>query len=212
MTKIDMRGKKIGRLTVVKEANERSKEKRVCWTCQCKCGNIIDVDGKSLRNGNTKSCGCLQKDRASQSNRTHGLRQTRLYNIYADMKRRCEQQSRKAYPRYGGRGITVCEEWREDFQAFYDWAMANGYEVGLQIDRIDNDGNYEPENCRWVTARENNNNRRDNVKITINGEEHTIAEWERIYGLKKYRLNRAISRGVDVKRYLSQFERTAGNE
>jgi hypothetical protein len=211
MAKIDMAGKKIGKLTVIKETKERNKEGRICWTCQCECGNAVDVDGKSLRNGNTKSCGCLQKERTSQSNKTHGLRHTRLYNIYADMKRRCENPNRSAYPRYGGRGIKVCDEWMKDFQAFYDWAMSNGYKEGLQIDRIDNDGDYSPENCRWVTAKENNNNRRDNVKIEIDGEEHTIAEWERLYGFKRYRLNRAIDRGVDIKQYLGQFQRRNEN-
>ena len=207
MNKIDMRGKRTGRLTIIEESKKRNNEGRICWICKCDCGKLVEVDGKSLRNGNTKSCGCLQKDRVRQSNKTHGLRKTRLYNIHADMRRRCDNPNRHAYQRYGGRGIKVCEEWMNNFQAFYDWAMSNGYKEGLQIDRIDNDGDYTPENCRWVTTKENNNNRRDNVKIEIDGEEHTIAEWERIYGLKRYRLNRAISRGADVKQYLSQFQR-----
>lgn len=207
MKKIEMTGKKFGRLVVIKEAMERSKDRRVCWVCKCDCGNEITVDGKSLRNGNTKSCGCLQKEAVGLINKKHGLRNTRLYNIYVNMRRRCEDPKRKAYPRYGGRGIRICDEWKNDFPAFYDWAITNGYKDDLQIDRIDNDGNYEPSNCRWVTPKKNNNNRRNNTIIAIDGEEHSIAEWERIYGLKRYRLNKAIDRGVDVKKYLGQFKR-----
>lgn len=209
MRKVEMAGKKIGRLKIIQETEERNKDGRVCWLCRCECGEEVVVAGKSIRNGNTTSCGCYHRERLKTDTRTHGLRHTRLYNIYAEMKRRCNDPNREAYPRYGGRGINICKEWMDEFKTFYDWAISNGYQEGLQIDRKDNDGNYDPGNCRWVTATENNNNRRDNVKITINGEDHSIAEWERIYGFKHGRLNAAIKRGADIKQYLDKFQRVA---
>ena len=101
------------------------------------------------------------------------------------MKQRCYNPNNRSYKNYGGRGITVCQEWKEDFQTFYDWAIANGYKKGLEIDRIDVNGNYEPDNCRWTTSKKNNNNRRNNVKIKIGREEHTVAEWSEITGIPR---------------------------
>jgi hypothetical protein len=107
----------------------------------------------------------------------HGLRKTRLYGVWNTMKQRCYNKNCGKYPEYGGRGITVCGEWLNDFKKFYDWAMASGYREGLTIDRIDNDGDYSPENCRFATMKEQNNNRRDNVLITVGGATKTIAQW-----------------------------------
>lgn len=110
----------------------------------------------------------------------HNLRYSRLYNIWRHMKQRCYNSNNKKYERYGKRGITVCEEWLNDFKAFYDWSMSNGYKDDLTIDRINNDGNYEPSNCRWVNLKTQANNRSTNILITHDGETHNIKEWSLI--------------------------------
>ena len=158
MKLIDLTGQKFGRLTVIRRGE--TVNKRTKWVCSCECGTEVTVEPYNLRTGHTGSCGCLQRDRTSKANMTHGMRKTRLYRIWYCMKNRCYQQSYHAFHHYGGRGIKVCDGWLHDFQAFYDWAMANGYRDDLTIDRIDSNGNYEPSNCRWTTMAEQNKNKR----------------------------------------------------
>lgn len=129
----------------------------------------------------------------------HGLWGTRLYTIWGNMIQRCTNPNNNNYPRYGGRGINICNEWRNSFQAFHDWAIDNGYKEDLQIDRIDNDGNYEPGNCRWTTATYNLNNTSRSVTITHNNETHTVAEWARITGVNEKTLRNRLKAGKEPK-------------
>lgn len=178
---IDLVGKKFARLYVIERA--KNKGEKTMWLCECECGKKCVVDGCNLRNGHTQSCGCLQKERLRQSRKTHGKSKNRLYTIWSNMKNRCFNPNDKVYLYYGNRGITVCEDWKNDFQIFYEWAINNGYEKHLTIERIDNNGDYCPENCRWVTRTEQQNNRRNNHYITYNGETLTITQWANKLGV-----------------------------
>lgn len=185
---LNLTGQRFGRLTVVKQGENRGKN--VTWICQCDCGRKTEVATNKLRNGNTLSCGCHREEIRTK----HGLWGTRLYTIWGNMVQRCTNSNNNNYSKYGGRGISICDDWRNDFQSFYNWAIANGYSDDLQIDRINNDGNYEPSNCRWVTAINNLNNTSRNVKITFKGETHTMSEWARITGINEKTIrNRIIS-------------------
>ena len=171
---IDLTGKKFGKLTVLKRV-ENNKHGQPQWLCKCDCGNETVVVGQKLRTGQTKSCGCIVYEQKTRL--THGMSGTTLFTRWMNMKSRCNNPKNKRYNRYGGRGIKVCEEWENDFMNFYRWAISNGFEESLSIDRIDNNMGYCPENCRWVNAKRQENNRSKNIKITYNGEEKTLSEW-----------------------------------
>ena len=165
--KLDLRGQPFGKLTVLRE-NGRDKHNKVLWLCRCECGNVVTVLGSNLRNENTTSCGCYQRERSAESHTKHGASRTRLYFVWSSMLQRvgvykCADEETKRL--YQDRGITVCDEWLV-FENFRDWALSHGYKEGLQIDRINNDAGYCPENCRWVTPKENTNNRRNTLRLS----------------------------------------------
>jgi len=155
---IDLTGRIFTRLTVLSEAG-RNNHKQVMWLCECSCGNKATIRGGSLKSGGTKSCGCLHKEAMVDLLTTHGLREHPLYMVWGGMKTRCYNENFHQYSDYGGRGITVCDRWRDSFEDFYN-DMVGHYKKDLQLDRVNNDGNYEPSNVRWVTHQQNGMNRR----------------------------------------------------
>lgn len=204
MSKVhDLTGMKFNRLKIIERA-ENNKYNRSQWLCKCDCGNTIVVSGNALLKNNTKSCGCLRDESCRKSkNKTHGMADTRIFHCWSAMKDRCYNKHNPAYKNYGGRGVTVCDEWLHDFQAFYDWSMAHGYIDDLTIDRKDVNGNYCPENCRWITKDEQARNKRTNRYIEYNGERKTIAEWARISGIDRSILRGRIDRGWSMEKAMS---------
>lgn len=175
---IDITGQKFGRLTALYKLHNCHKD-HTYWLCICECGNLTEVNSGNLRNNHTRSCGCLNKDTITK----HGKFKTRLYRIWRGMKDRCHYKTCKAYTNYGARGIIVCDEWKDDFETFYNWAMDNNYRDDLTIDRIDYNKNYTPDNCRWVDRKTQNRNMRNNRNYTIDGETKCLAEWCEIMNL-----------------------------
>lgn len=183
----DLTGQRFGRLTVI-ERVKNNKFGTAQWYCKCDCGKYDIVSTGNLKK-NTASCGCYRKERMTK----HGKSNERIYKIWKDVIKRCNNSNHRFYNNYGGRGITVCDEWLHDFQAFYDWAMNNGYENSLTIDRIDNNKGYFPDNCRWVDYKIQANNRRSNHLITYNGKTQTMAQWADELGIKYKTLSDRIN-------------------
>ena len=196
--KINMTGERYGRLLVV-EQNKTDKRGEVWWLCRCDCGKTVAVRGSYLRTGATKSCGCLHQDSITK----HGMSDTRLYSIWHAMNQRCSNKNNERYDSYGGRGITVTPEWR-NFESFRDWALANDYQDDLTIDRIDNDGNYCPENCRWITNKAQQNNRRNNRIIEFNGEKKNIQEWAEKCAINPRTIRKRLQKGWTIERALTE--------
>lgn len=204
---IDLTGQKFGRLTVIERANN-SKDGRTRWKCVCECGSgkEVVVTGVDLRNGHSKSCGCIQKEIASitvKPHYTHGKSNSRIYRIWRNMKSRCYCKKNAIYKYYGERGITVCDEWVDDFKSFYYWAMQNGYADELSIDRKDVNGNYEPNNCRWATKKEQANNTRNNRIITYKGVTLTLSQWSEKTGINSKTIQTRLNNGWSVEKALS---------
>ena len=169
----------------------------------CICGKETIVCKWDVERGHTRSCGCMHVARAGKMNYVHGLRKHPLHATWCRMKNRCYNKMTKRYQTWGGRGIEICPEWKDNFQAFYDWAIANGWEQGLQIDRIDNDGNYSPTNCRFVSAKINSNNRRSNVFEHFRGEVLTRQQLVEKYGITHAMFYSRLRKGWDLERILT---------
>lgn len=187
-----MIGNKFGRLTVIEECEKRSKNGHKCYKCLCECGNTKIIREDTLKSGASKSCGC-------SIGVMHGLSKTRLYKILNGVKNRCYNENTDNYGYYGGRGIKVCDEWLNDFMSFYNWAMNNGYKEDLTIDRIDPNGNYEPNNCRWVTMKYQANNKKNNVMLTYDGETKTLSQWANDLNVNYNTIVTRYHRGWDIK-------------
>jgi hypothetical protein len=194
MKKKDLTGLRFGKLVVLREIKNRTGYKKIQWECKCDCGNNTIAVSSHLISGHTKSCNCLQREAVRRiNNSTHNLSKSRLYRVWSSMKSRCYYPKNESYYQYGKREISVCEEWKNDFSSFYNWSINNGYNDKLSIDRIDNNGNYCPENCRWATLVEQANNMSNNVRLTYHGYTKTLKEWSRALGIsynilaKKYK-------------------------
>jgi hypothetical protein len=195
---IDLKGKKFGRLTVIKRVENRGND--IYWLCKCDCGNTKTIFGGSLKRGLTKSCGCLAKEIRAKAITKHGMAKARLDNIFYGMKARCYNVKEPAYKWYGARGIKICKEWLDDKKTFFEWAMLNGYKDNLTIDRIDVNGNYEPSNCRWITNNKQCRNRRSNHLITYKNETLTLKEWSEKLGFSYSALCSRIKRGWSIEK------------
>lgn len=196
-------GQRFGRLVTIEKLDVRTKGGDSQYSCKCDCGAVKTVSSYRLKIGKTKSCGCYRKETTSKSFRTHGLRKSPEYTVWALMISRCHNKNNKSYERYGSRGISVCDRWKNSFESFLA-DMGNRPADGLQIDRINNDGNYEPSNCRWVTKTENARNKRSNVVIKYNGQSATVAEWGERIGINAKALRlRLFRRNWSIEKSLS---------
>lgn len=191
----NLTGQRFGRLIVIKESG-RAKSRSVIWLCKCDCGNYHKVESRILTSGHTLSCGCLSRDKFVERLTKHNMSKTRLYKCWQDMKTRCSNPNTPYYHSYGGRGISYCKEWNT-FESFKEWALANGYIESANhgectLDRIDVNKNYCPENCRWITNQEQQNNRRNNILLTFNGETKTLTQWANDINIKSSTLSARI--------------------
>lgn len=199
---IDLTGQRFGRLTVVKRVEDYVSPrgyKKTQWLCKCECGGTTIVGASSLRAGHVKSCGCIVKNK-------NGLYKTTLYKKLKGMKERCYRECNDSYKSYGARGIKVCDEWLDKnngFLNFYNWAINNGYKEGLSIDRIDVNGHYEPNNCRWISMLEQGKNTRNIHNITYKGETHCLSDWARISGVKRPTLFQRLNNGWSIEQALT---------
>ena len=208
----DISGHKYGRLTAI-ECVGKNKHNYAMWRCLCDCGKETIVAGKSLWTGITKSCGCLNiessTDRIVSLNKTHGKTHTRLFRVWSSIKNRCENPNATNYSAYGGRGITICPQWKNDFDAFYEWAMEHGYDPDAKrgvytVDRIDNRKGYSPENCRLASSKEQANNRRNTRFVTVNGICKSTADWARYYGRNRNLFTRLSD--AEIEKRISAYE------
>lgn len=204
--KEDITGQKFGRLTVIEFSH--IEKRKTYWKCRCDCGKEIITRADGLKNGHTSSCGCYNKEilQNATHNIKHGFSKKRIYHIWEDMKNRCYAERGEQYCNYGGRGISVCDEWlgEDGAKKFIKWAYANGYDENAQfgectLDRIDVNGNYEPQNCRWVSAKKQANNTRKNLYISYMGETKTLAEWCEHLGLPYHTIKKRIYSGWNIE-------------
>lgn len=197
MSRVEISNMKFGKLTALRETT--TNKRYPTWLCQCECGNQKEIPYYNLlsKRRPTLSCGCLRIKKIT----THGCwgKNERLYRIWCGMKQRCCNTKSTNYNNYGGRGIKVCEEWESDFGLFYNWAMQNGYNDELTIDRINVDGNYEPSNCKWVTRYQQSINRRDNIFVSFKGKKVFSREIDKEHGFRLGTIARRLREGWDVE-------------
>lgn len=205
MGKIDRSiiGKRFGRLVVVDL--DHINNHKTYWLCRCDCGNQKVIERAALTSGRTVSCGCYFKERFTK----HGLSRSRLYNIWYDMRERCDNINSDKYQHYGARGISICDDWKK-FEPFAIWSLQHGYSDDLTIDRIDGSDGYSPDNCRWVDWYIQANNTSRNHRVTYNGDNRTIGEWARLFGVKYGSLWARIRRG-DMRDFINYFDGQSKN-
>ena len=213
MSKIsDLTGKQFGELKVLYLCNYRNKYKRAIWHCQCSCGKEIEVCSNSLIRKNTKSCGCLKLKKIKNLNLKHNESKTKLFYIWIAIKQRCLNYKNGSYKNYGGRGISICKEWTNDFCKFKDWAIKNGYKEGLTIDRIDNNGNYEPNNCRWADKNIQNSNTRRTHFIEYNNKKYTMKQLSKLLQINYNTFaNRILTYGWSIEEAIKGKRLKNGN-
>lgn len=195
----DLTDRTFGRLTVLEKSGYG--QGGSLWVCKCSCGKTKIISTSDLIHGHDKSCGCLRHQKPH--NYLGRDKNKRLYHIWKNMRQRCNNRDNAAYKYYGDKGVSICKEW-SDYKAFESWALDNGYADDKSIDRIDSNGDYSPDNCRWATALVQSNNRSINRTITLNGETHTISEWARIKNMNYGTLISRLRRGWDAERSLTQ--------
>jgi len=202
---IDITGKRFGHLTVIGIATKNpTYPTRRNWKLLCDCGNYTFAPTKILTVGEKLTCGsCKYHSEALNTRGTHNQSKTKLYRVWYGILERCNNKNIPQFKNYGARGIAVCEEWITSYQAFYLWSKESGYKEGLTIDRIDNNGNYTPENCRWATRKEQSLNKRTNVFLTYLGDSKTISQWKTKLGFKRGVISGRLKRGWTVERALS---------
>ena len=204
----DITGRTFGRLTVLGLDHVTSRG-RTYWLCECSCPAkpLVVVRRDGLIGGDVQSCGCYHREMVSESFSKHRMSNSRLYKIWIGIRQRCENENNPRWWSYGGRNVSVCEEWA-DFESFRDWSLTHGYTDDLTIDRIDNDLGYSPDNCRWVDRVTQQNNRRSNRRITYRGETKTLSEWVRCLGVNHSTLWYRIDRGdfSDFEKYFNHKE------
>ena len=202
---------KYGRLTVLGESPDRSSDGRVMWRCRCDCGTEIVRIAKAVKSGNTKSCGCINKERLTAQNKAtakHGMTGTRAHTAWINMQERCLNPNHNSYHRYGGRGVKICQRWLDSFTNFHD--DMGDPPKGMSLDRIDVDGDYEPSNCRWATDEEQSNNRENNRYLEFGGKKQTIAQWAREVGMSREALRYRINAGWSIEEALT-MDKNHGN-
>lgn len=174
------------------------------YPCRCDCGNVRPINWRTLLEKEEPSCGCTRWARRKLHSKAKGLCYTRLYGIWNAMNKRCYNENDHSYRNYGGRGITVCDEWRMDFLVFMEWAINNGYKENLTIERMNNDLGYSPENCSWKSRKEQGRNRRSNHNLSYNGETRTVTEWAEITGISFTTITRRLARGWSIEDALTK--------
>lgn len=203
----DYIGNKYGYVEILEKTDKR-KRGYIVYKCKCyNCGKIVEktlehLQTRKNKGYNNMTCGCF--DKHYNNFYKNGLSNTRLRHIYDNMKSRCYNKNNKSYKYYGGKNVTICDEWLKDFEFFYNWAINNGYQENLTIDRIDTNGNYEPNNCRWVNFREQISNRTNTIKLKYKNQIKPLSEWAKEYNIEISTLRTRISRGWCIERALNE--------